>query len=85
MFGHVASNITIGELLNNFLEQAERTLQLSTVVGYKKICHAHLFDIFGKIPLTELTPAFIRKWISSLNLTAKTVRNILYQSEQLTL
>lgn len=77
MFGHVASNITVGELLHNFIEQAERTLQPSTVVGYKKVCRAHLFDAFGKVPLTELTPAFIRKWISNLNLTAKTVRNIL--------
>lgn len=77
IFGHVASNITISELLHNFLEQAERTLQPSTVVGYKKVCQAHLFDVFGKIPVKELSPAFIRKWISSLNLTAKTVRNIL--------
>jgi integrase len=77
LFGHVASNVTIGELLSDFLKQAENTLQLSTYIGYKKVCNAHLMNTFGNIHIKELTPAFIRKWISSLNLTAKTIRNIL--------
>jgi integrase len=77
LFGHVVNNVTIGELLSEFLKQAEKTLQPSTYIGYRKVCKAHLMDTFGNISIKELTPAFIRKWISNLNLTAKTIRNIL--------
>jgi integrase len=77
IFGHVNANPLIGDLLTQFLEQAQRALQPSTVTGYRKVSQAHLFPTFGRIPIKELTPAFIRQWVSGLNLTAKATRNIL--------
>ena len=77
LFGHIHANPLIGSLLTEFLSHAERTLQRSTVIGYRRVCQAHLFKIFGKIPVRDLSPAFIRNWISELTLTSKAVRNIL--------
>lgn len=77
IFGHVQTNPLIGDLLAQFLAQSQRSLQPSTVIGYQKVSHAHLFPTFGKIPVKELTPAFIRQWISGLHLTTKAIRNIL--------
>jgi integrase len=77
IFGYVNANPLLGDLLDQFIAQAERTLQPSTVIGYRKVCQAHLFDTFGRIPIKELTPAFIRQWIGDLTLSAKAVRNIL--------
>ena len=77
IFGHVNANPLIGDLLQAFLAQAERSLQPSTVTGYRKVSRTHLLPTFARIPIKELTPAFIRKWISGLNVTAKATRNIL--------
>jgi integrase len=77
IFGHVNANPLIGDLLTQFLEQAQRALQPSTVTGYRRVSQAHLFPTFGRIPIKELTPALIRPWISELNLTTKAIRNIL--------
>jgi integrase len=77
LFGHVASNITIGELLSQFLNRIQRTQQPSTYTTYRKVCQTHLIPTFGQTPLTELTPLAIRSWLGSLNLTAKSVNNIL--------
>lgn len=76
-FGHLPTNITIGELLNEFVEEAKATREYSTYIGYKRICDHHLIPYFGMIGIQDLKPAFIRKWIKSLNVTAKTVSNLL--------
>ena len=77
LFGHVNANPLIGDLLHDFLQRAERTLQSSTVTSYHNVCHAHLFKTFGKLPIRSLTPPLLRKWLSGLSLTTKAVRNIL--------
>jgi len=76
-FGHVKTNITIGELLTDFLEQIKATREHSTYIGYKKVCHARLIPYFGSVAIQDLKPAFIREWIRGLNITSKTLSNIL--------
>ncbi|MCW8470614.1 site-specific integrase [Fluoribacter gormanii] len=76
-FGHVKTNITIGELLRDFLDQIKATREHSTYIGYKKVCEAHLIPYFGEIALQDLKPAFIREWIRGLQVTSKTVSNLL--------
>ena len=76
-FGHVKTNITIGELLIDFLEQIKATREHSTYIGYKKVCHARLIPYFGSVAIQDLKPAFIREWIRGLNITSKTLSNIL--------
>lgn len=77
IFGHALTRITIGELLNDFLSQAKSTKETSIYRGYKKVCEGHLFPTFAKVAIQDLKPAAIRKWIRSLNCTAKTASNIL--------
>jgi integrase len=76
-FGHVSSHCTIGELLLSFLERVKRTQQPITYTTYRKVCLAHLLPTFGQTALRDLTPQRLREWISGLQLTAKTVNNIL--------
>lgn len=76
-FGHVKTNITIGELLKDFLDQIKATREHSTYIGYKKVCEAHLIPYFGEVALQDLKPAFIREWIRGLQVTSKTVSNLL--------
>lgn len=77
VFGHVVTNVTVGELLVDFIELSEKTKEASTVRGYRGVVKAHLKPQFGDIRVRDLTPQMIRSWITGLQLTAKTVRNIL--------
>ncbi len=77
VFGHAWKKITVSQLLKDYMAIAEKTLEPSTVNGYRKVCDAHLFPAFGDIALRELSPIIIRNWLTGLNLTIKTVRNIL--------
>jgi integrase len=77
LFGHIWIKATVGELLADYMAIAAKTLEPSTVNGYRKICDAHLFPVFGNIPIKDLSPIIIRTWVTELKITAKTVRNIL--------
>ncbi len=77
LFGYACSNITVGQLLEDYLKQIEKPLELSTTQGYRKICDSHLIPTFGKVPIRELNSIMIRNWIRTLNLKSKTVSNIL--------
>jgi integrase len=77
LFGHVFAKLTIRELLQQYMDIAEKTLEPSTVNGYQKVCEKHLYPAFGNFPIRELTSVVIRNWVIGLSITAKTVRNIL--------
>ena len=76
-FGHVRTDLTVGDLLKEFLDQTKSTREHSTYIGYRKICEARLIPYFGSVAIQDLKPAFIRDWIRDLNLTSKTVSNLL--------
>ena len=76
-FGHASEKRQVSLLLDDFLAQAKTATELSTYIGYKKICNAHLYPKFGHLAIQELKPAVLRPWIRSLQVTAKTVSNIL--------
>jgi len=76
-FGHVKTDATIEELLRDFLVQVQATREHSTYIGYKKICEARLIPYFGGVAIQDLKPAFIREWIRGLDVTSKTVSNLL--------
>jgi len=77
-FGHVENNITIGNLLSDFLEQAEKSLQKSTFINYKRLSNRYLFPNFGDILVIDLAPWMIRRWVSEAKLTASSIKKILY-------
>jgi integrase len=67
--------ITIRELIEDWLIDVERTYPHSTFRCYKKSCYAHLIPQFGDINARELTPHNIRQWIRSRTCTLKSIRN----------
>lgn len=69
------SDITVGEMLTTYLEEAKRTLEFSTYNGYLKKTNRYLMPAFKNIPIRELTPAMIREWVKDFNLTMKTIKN----------
>ncbi len=76
-FGHIPSKLTIGEMLNVFVDEVKASCEYSTYIGYKRICDHHLIPYFGMIDIQDLKPAIIRQWLKGLNVTVKTVSNLL--------
>ena len=64
-------------MIDDFITLTERTKQPSTLRGYQAVINAHLRPQFGSIRVRDLSPQMIRIWITGLELTAKSVRNIL--------
>ena len=77
MFGYSVVKSTVGELLEEYMKIAEKTLEPSTFNGYRKACNAHLYPVFGDIPVKDLSSMMIRNYVTKLELTLKTIRNIL--------
>ncbi|MEW8560616.1 MAG: tyrosine-type recombinase/integrase [Candidatus Thiodiazotropha sp.] len=75
IFGHAVSNITIKELLENWLKDIDRTHPHSTYRCYKKSCQAHLIPEFGEHCARDLTPQAIREWIRNRTGSLKSIRN----------
>lgn len=74
--------ISCGELLNKQLLNYEMMVQNgymspSTLFGYKKIISGQLLPFFAKYNIDAVTVPILKKWISSLNATPKTIRNCL--------
>jgi len=66
IFGHAVSNITIKELLENWLTDVKKTHPHSTYRCYKKSCQAHLIPEFGGFRARDLGPQPIREWIPKI-------------------
>lgn len=75
LFGHAISNITIKELLENWLKDIEWTHSHSTYRCYRKSCQAHLIPEFGEHRARVLTPQAIREWIRNRTGSLKSIRN----------
>ncbi len=60
------TNVTVGELLNEFLKLIKATCEWSTYLGYKKVCDMHLLPNFGTIAIQDLKPTVIRRWVRAL-------------------
>ena len=75
LFGHANSQITIRELIEEWLQDIERTHPHSTYRCYRKSCNAHLLPQFGDIRARDLTPQHIRTWIRERTSTLKSIRN----------
>jgi integrase len=77
LFGCNSATKTIGELLTEHLKAWEKTLQPSTVRGYRIAINAHLLPQFGKVRVKELSRGMICDWVRGLGITTKRVRNVL--------
>lgn len=74
--------LLIGPLLDSQMKIYEKqaangAISASTLLGYTKTINNKLKPRWGKTALDELRPADIRAWIAGMNVTGKTVRNVL--------
>lgn len=77
MFGSVAAgNKRLGDYLDEFMGTVRRGLSHSTIVGYDRVLNAH-YEKIRKLPIRDVTPAYLRDWIAKMKVSAKRVRNIL--------
>ena len=65
LFSHVGNpdNVTIGELLDEYIDEVKQSLRNSTYVSYKRKIDKHLMPTFGKLPIRDLIPAMLKQWI----------------------
>ncbi len=76
------SEVTVGERLHDFMDEARNAvaktrMSPSTLEGYRKVVDGRLRPRWGAVRLVDVRPADLRKWISDLDVTLKTARNIL--------
>lgn len=76
LFGATRSRKTVGDLMADYLDVADKTLEHSTAKGYRKAHAAHLC-YFDSRPVREIAPQELRAWLVGLDISAKRIRNIL--------
>jgi len=59
MFGIKYSEVTVGNLLASYLQQARRCFEYSTVRGYESVCRTHILPQFGVVRIRDLTPMMV--------------------------
>jgi integrase len=81
-FGHAGRRVMMADLLDARDKAyqtmvANKTLSPSTYDGYTKAIHSERMSFWRTKALAEATPSVLRDWVRSLNVTAKTARNLL--------
>lgn len=72
-----AELVTVGVLLKDYLEMAQRNLEFSTFKCYAQVARTHLYPKWDKVPAAALTSKDLRTWIMSLTAKRKTIQLIL--------
>jgi integrase len=75
--GSKTSNKTVSQALDEYMASARRTLELSTLKGYRSAIEFYLKPNFGDIRLADLTSATIKSWMGGLTISAKRINNVL--------
>ena len=71
------SLITVEKALLDWLQNARKHCQPSTIRGYSSCIYYHLIPTFGHLNLSEISVHHIRDWVSELNISNKRINNIL--------
>lgn len=72
-----AGRVTVADLLNQFMQSHERTIEFSTLRDYQSAIRCHLVPAFGGYKVNDLRPSDVREWISTLSISGKRINNIL--------
>lgn len=75
--GAKTSNKTIAQALDEYMQASRRTLELSTLKGYRSAIEFYLKPNFGHIRLVDLTSATIKSWMGGLTISGKRINNVL--------
>ena len=73
--------MTVGEWLNQWLENYNDSAKHSTRISYEQHCRNHIIPALGSVKLTALRPDMVQKFVKSLSLpdkalSPKTVKNV---------
>lgn len=74
---NIASTVTIGALIQEYLDVAKRTLALSSYNSYQEVSDAYLFPKWNDKIAANLTSKEIRTWIMEFAIKSKTISSIL--------
>lgn len=66
-----------GYLLNTYLPRFEKYSKARTIKLYRNMIKNQLIPPFGHLELHEITIPIIKKWVDTLNISAKSTRNLL--------
>lgn len=75
--GSKTSNKTISQALDEYMQASRRTLELSTLKGYRSAIELYLKPNFGETRLVDLTSATIKSWMGGLTISGKRINNVL--------
>lgn len=64
-------------LLNTYLPRFKKYGKARTIKTYRNIIKNQLIPPFGHLDLDEINVPIVKKWIDTLNISAKSIRNIL--------
>lgn len=71
------SDLTVGEAVKGYIDVKKNVLSPSTYTSYDSIYRTHFqSSLFGSVRLSELDNVTVQRFISNLDLSPKTVRNI---------
>lgn len=77
IFGHQVSKQTVGQAINEWLADAERTKTWSTFKSYRTSARSWLIPYLGEIRLVDLQPIHVRELIRAHGGKVKTISNVL--------
>lgn len=77
LLGIKLTNKTIAQALDEYLQAARRTCEMSTWKNYKSAIEHHLKPTFGHIRLVDISSSEIKNWIGTLTITNKRINNVL--------
>lgn len=75
-------HVTLKKQLNDWLIVAQKRCQPSSVREYKAAISRYLEPEFGHLTLAEFKSGHVQSWISTLNLSGKTINNLLIPLRQ---
>jgi integrase len=71
------SSDNISTALNRWMHQSEKRLEKSTRIDYQRRIDKHLIPTFGAVPISNLSREMIYDWVSTVDLSGKSIRNTL--------
>jgi integrase len=66
---------TVGDLMDSWRKTTAKSLQPSSLRGYEMSIKNHVMPRWGATHVDEITPIAIAKWIATIGLKGKTIRN----------
>ena len=69
--------ITIKLALENWLRQASKRCQPSTIRDYNSAVHYHLIPSFGHLTLEKFNVSDVYNWLDTINISNKRINNVL--------